>query len=166
MDLTAGLASIASNPPKGICPFDRKSGKVVPYIQGRHWVVVKALGQNNNWLIVPNQHLVNPFAVPQEWWGEAFELAEKIPGFDWENFNISINCGNGKNKLSGRKAGRRERHLHVWVIDRNDDPEGDGLGLAAYADLNRRVYARFGISLAELIESILSSHSVFTRWPL
>lgn len=115
------------------CPFCRSNARVDVLRETANLYLVKARGDNENYLVIPNRHVLQLDTLPQGWGEELAELVAYVRDEVWHSpkeghYNVSLNVG--------RRAGRRVNHLHWWVIDRRKSPI-DGLGLATLALIER-----------------------------
>ena len=110
------------------CPFCRVNGQVEVMRETANFYLVKAKG-NDNYLVIPNRHVVNLEFLPAGWGEELVDMVKYVREELWHSpkeghYNVSLNVG--------RRAGRRIRHLHWWLIDRQKSPI-NGLGLSTLA---------------------------------
>jgi len=98
------------------CPFCPENGKVevVAEVEAAYLCEVKNGPLPECYFIIPKQHMESIELLPDDWQRQMNRLLRQIPWwFAGADFNISINVG--------RKAGQRVKHLHFWVIPREDE---------------------------------------------
>lgn len=72
-----------------------------------------------NYLIIPEDHVETPLDLRDDWWKHVKVLLAKVPE-PLESYNLSFNYG--------RSAGQTLRHMHLWVVPRQED-QNAGRGL-------------------------------------
>lgn len=112
------------------CPF---CGELQVLRETTSFMLVKALGKEDDYLVIPKRHVVQLDALLEGWGEELAALVAYVRDEVWHSpkeghYNVSLNVG--------RRAGRRIKHLHWWLIDRQRGPI-EGLGLATLAQLQR-----------------------------
>lgn len=87
------------------------------------FLVESADAPSEAWLIEPKTHIEDVIDLPDSWWKSMKELLPKVPGFmaDTQRYNISINLGPA--------AGRKQPHLHFWVIRRDEGQPSTNMGM-------------------------------------
>lgn len=105
------------------CPFCRSNGllegEVVAEIaQG---FLLRAAHGSANYLIIPADHVESPDRLPDDWWQSFKRLLAMMPDMP-VSYNISLNIG--------KNAGQSVKHLHFWIVSREDGQPSSGKGLA------------------------------------
>jgi diadenosine tetraphosphate (Ap4A) HIT family hydrolase len=107
---------------KAKCPFcaeNRQNGQMEVLAEAKHGLLIAAkdpegVVTHGRYLIVPKGHIASILDLPPDWQESFAALLRYVPGFEAEDWNISIN--------KGRKAGQRVMgHLHWWIINRENE---------------------------------------------
>lgn len=104
------------------CRFCRSNnllqGEVIAENQGGY--LIRASQAEQNYLVIPHVHAEHIDEMPDGWWASLTDLAGKIGNL--ADFNVSLNIGPA--------AGQTMKHLHFWVIPREEGQPASGKGLA------------------------------------
>lgn len=114
------LAQPASQPG---CPFCLQNGLLdAPIIyQDEAIFVTTPNNAPGNYLVIPARHIEDIQSLPADWWKHVAGAFAHLPAQP-EHFNISVNYG--------KPAGQSIRHLHFWIIPREDGKPSSGKGFA------------------------------------
>lgn len=116
------------------------------------------------YLIIPFNHVETLTDLPNDWAVSVKALVQQIPGNNGTREIITTtNFGTPERRADGTSV-QTIAHLHTKVVLVPKDMSV--LGLTSYHALESRVRERFGISLRELVESVLTGEDVLTRRPL
>jgi diadenosine tetraphosphate (Ap4A) HIT family hydrolase len=74
-----------------------------------------------SYLIIPAGHYESLLDLPDNWWQDMKSLLGRVPGLAGD-YNLSLNYG--------KNAGQSLKHLHFWVIPREDGKPSSGKGFA------------------------------------
>jgi diadenosine tetraphosphate (Ap4A) HIT family hydrolase len=104
------------------CPFCRGNGLLKGVVIAES--VGSYLTENaffpGNYLIIPSEHVESPVNLPDNWWQGVKELLGKIPA-ELGDYNMAFNVG--------KQAGQTIKHLHFWVVPRQENQPATGKGL-------------------------------------
>lgn len=106
------------------CPFCKDNhllkGDILAETAGAY--LIANITFPGNYLIIPSSHTESLTDLPDTWWQDVKELLGKVPEHLAE-YNVSFNIG--------RQAGQTVKHVHLWVIPRNETQPNAGKGLAS-----------------------------------
>lgn len=117
----AMIASPTATKPQ--CPFCRVNGLLRGDVlaQTDNGFLIEAAYSRGSYLIIPDGHAEALGDLPDDWWQTLKTLLSAIPNLS-EHYNLSLNIG--------KTAGQSVKHIHFWIIPREDGKPSSGKGLA------------------------------------